>query len=184
MELIKLKEIAQNTWLRSGGGPEKNGVCYYMCNFIESEKGIWTKFEKFEDGVNLAKNFTQGTAMMNTAKVQNLRKAPQEGYASVLGALENNRIYRGQLWVGKKGETSTLANHEILIITGVGNSVAFFEPNFGFYQIVNADKDKNNRQSLEHFIAQLYSAANYNVATFGYKNVRSINKSTPLGFTA
>mgnify|MGYP006159844549 CR=1 FL=1 len=82
MALIKLKEISQDTWLRSGGGPSRAGVCYYMCNFIESDLGTWKKPDTFENAVSLAKSFANGTAMMNYAKAQNLKKAPQENYLS------------------------------------------------------------------------------------------------------
>ncbi|SEF60686.1 hypothetical protein [Parabacteroides chinchillae] len=34
MALVKLKAISQDTWLSSGGGPARYGVCYYMCNFF------------------------------------------------------------------------------------------------------------------------------------------------------
>lgn len=68
MPLIPLKQISQNTWLHSGGGPEANGVCYSMCNFIESPQGVWNNPGTFTNAVSLAQNFANGTAMMNYAK--------------------------------------------------------------------------------------------------------------------
>jgi hypothetical protein len=42
MGLTKLKAIEQDTWLRYGTVPERRiGLCYCMCNFVVSAKGIW-----------------------------------------------------------------------------------------------------------------------------------------------
>lgn len=166
MALVKLKEISQNTWLRSGGGLEKYGVCYYMCNFLMSEHGIWHKLVDFEQAVDSAKNFGQGTAMMNYAKIQNLNNEPQNSYPLLnVGVLASNSIYRGELWVGNTTAPIGAANHEILIITGNGNDIIYFDPNFGFFQASNAGM--NNVQALEYCIAQQYGP-NYHVGSFGY----------------
>ncbi|WP_278970952.1 hypothetical protein [Phocaeicola barnesiae] len=166
MALVKLKEISQDTWLRSGGRPEKGGVCYYMCNFLMSEKGIWHKPVDFKQAVDSAKEFGQGTAMMNYAKIQNLNKKPQNSYPSLNGrVLDSNSIYRGELWVGNTTAPIGAANHEILIITGNGNDIIYFEPNFGFFQ--NSNAGMNNVQALEYCIAQQY-APNFHVGSFGY----------------
>jgi len=186
MALVKLKEISQDTWIHSGGGPSRDGVCYYMCNFIESNLGIWNKPDTFQNAVNLAKNFAAGTAMMNYARTQNLKKAPQTPNYQNLGAnaLAENRIYRAWLQVvnRKNPPTNTSANHEIIIVTGTGNSVAYFEPNFGFFQ---ASNDRmNNTQALEFLINQQYNQFNpdLSVRGFGYMNVRGIAESLPKSF--
>lgn len=180
MPLVKLKAIEQATWLRSGGGPERGGVCYYMCNFIESGKGPWDNPGSFVNAVTKAQDFGLGTAMMNYAKSQNLRGAPQAGYAAVAGALTANRIYRGELWVGAANAVPGAANHEIVIVTGNNDDIIYFEPNFGFYQPTQAGN--NNRQALEYHINQQYQASGRQAASFAYYNVRSNTSSQPKGF--
>lgn len=188
MALIKLKEISQDTWLRSGGGPSRAGVCYYMCNFIESDLGTWKKPDTFENAVSLAKSFANGTAMMNYAKAQNLKKAPQtQNYQNIgVNALAENRIYRAWLQVVDRTNppANNLPNHEIIIVTGSGNLVAYFEPNFGFFQASN--DGMNNTQALEFLINQQYNQYNPNLSVrgFGYLNVRSITKSLPKSFVS
>ena len=185
MPLVKLKEISQDTWLHSGGGPSRGGVCYYMCNFIESSLGIWNKPGTFANAVTSAKNFAQGTAMMNYAKAQSLKKAPQTiGYTALNGAaLQQNKIYRAWLHVESKTAPTTdnTPNHEIMIITGSGNDVIYFEPNFGFFQV--SDPTMNNTQAVEFFIKQQYGAT-YDVRNFGYLSVRAITTDKPLSFTS
>ena len=182
MPLVSLKQITQDTWLRNGGGPSRSGVCYYMCNFIEGDTGIWNKPASFADAVNTAQNFGQGTAMMNYAKAQSLRKAPQiPAYPAVGGALTANSIYRVCLWVDKIAVTPAAPNHEILALTGNANDIVYFDPNSGFFQASNAGM--NNRQALEFFINQQYSPAMH-TANFQYLLVRSNISATPKGFKA
>ena len=178
MPLTPLKQIQQDTWLHCGGGPARNGVCYYMCNFIDSDKGPWNNPGSFANAVTAAQNFASGTAMMNYAKAQNLRKAPQEQYQIVPDALVTNRIYRAGLWVGANPPVSGDGNHEIIIVTGNNDDIIYFEPNFGFYQASNPGS--NNRQALEYFINQQYTGTP--VANFRYYNVRSNSSATPKGF--
>lgn len=182
MPLTSLKQIAQETWLHSGGGPSAGGVCFYMCNFIESTQGIWNNPGTFANAVNAAKDFAKGTAMMNYAKAQSLRRAPQSNYIAVgTTPLASNRIYRAELYVGAATSAVGAPNHEIMIVTGSNNDVIYFEPNFGFFQASNTGM--NNTQAIEHFIAQQYGP-NYRVGSFRYMSVRAINASTPLSFTA
>ncbi|WP_455628815.1 hypothetical protein [Parabacteroides chinchillae] len=173
MALVKLKAISQDTWLRSGGGPEKKGVCYYMCNFLISEHGIWHKLRSFMEAVEAAKDFGQGTAMMNYAKAQNVAgKSQTANYPPSSGtALAHNSIYRGELWIGNASATLGPANHEILIITGNGDDIIYFEPNFGFFQASNVGM--NNVQALEYCIAQQYGSK-FHVGSFGYLRVGAI----------
>ncbi|MCL6591595.1 MAG: hypothetical protein K6U80_16795 [Firmicutes bacterium] len=185
MPLTKLKAVEQNTWLRSGGGPERDGVCYYMCNFIESDQGPWDNPGSFANALSSARDFGQGTAMMNYAKAQNLRKAPQnplELYQNLMGnALEADRIYRGCLWVGKENERPGMPNHEIIIVTGaVNNDIVYFEPNFGFFQ--PSEPTLNNREALEYWINQQYRGSGWVADYFRYYNVRSNSTATPKGF--
>lgn len=178
MPLTKLKAISQDTWLHSGGGPSRDGVCYYMCNFIESDKGPWNNPGSFANAVTAAQNFAQGTAMMNYAKAQNLRSAPQQFYNPVAGTLDNNRIYRAELTLNKQGKF--FGHHEIVIVTGNNNDIIYFEPNFGFFQA--SDSGLNNRQALESYIAQQYKDSGLQVSGFGYYNVRSNSAALPKGF--
>lgn len=181
MPLVKLKSISQGTWLNTGGGPEATGLCYSMCNFIESDKGIWSKPGSFANAVTAAQNFAQGTVMMNYAKAQTLRKSPYAIYPGGMGgALTTNRIYRAQLWVGPIATPPGAINHEILIVTGNNNDIAYFDPNTGFFQASNAGM--NNAQAIEFFINQQYGPISH-VGNFAYLNVRSNTAATPLGFT-
>lgn len=182
MSLVKLKEIVQDTWLRNGGGPSRNGICYFMCNFIESNLGPWSKPTTFAAAEAAGQNFAQGTAMMNYAKAQNLSKTQNAGYAAVAGALAANRIYRVELWVGPMAAAVGAPNHEIIIITGADTtSIVYFDPNFGFFKPTLAAN--NNRQALEYYLNDQYGPTN-KVGAFAYNNVRAISASTPLSFPA
>ena len=37
MPLVKLKALKQDTWLHAGGGPTAGGICFEMCNYVDSE---------------------------------------------------------------------------------------------------------------------------------------------------
>ncbi|OHX63975.1 hypothetical protein [Flammeovirga pacifica] len=178
MTLIKLKEINQGTWLNTGKGPsvtKYGGLCYFMCNYHESNQGIWNEPKAFNQAVLDAKNFGKGTAMMNYAKAQNL-KVPQNlsSYIPTTSALTDNSIYRILLSIGATGSP----NHAVIAVTGVSGEVVFFEPNFGFYE--STTTGVSNRQAFEDGIAKLYGKTS--LGSFEYYNVRSINQSSPLGF--
>lgn len=184
MALVSLKKIEQATWLRTGGGPSRGGVCYYMCSFLESDLGTWNKPGTFVAAVSSAQNFGAGTAMMNYAKALSLKKAPQTALTAYpetsATGLAANRIYRAALCVGAIGDAIGEPNHEIIIVTGNNNDVVYFEPNFGFFQA--SDAGKNNAQAIEFFINQQYGASNMKAGNFKYMNVRSNTASTPKGF--
>jgi hypothetical protein len=195
MPPIKLKEIAQVTWLRGGGGPSKSGVCYYMCNYVEGRSGPWNKPETFAKAVEAARNFGAAAAMMNYAKALSLRHAPQQpppapggqprSYQPVTQTLVANHIYRAELWVGDLAQAAGAPNHELLIVTGPGPSdVIYFEPNFGFYQ-AQPPPSYNNRQLLEYEIDQKYRSLASQPLTarnFRYCRVRGIHEELPKGF--
>jgi len=151
-----------------------------MCNFLESN--TWLN-PGFNGAIEAALNFGQGTAMMNYAKAQNSRYAPQVArYPVVTGSLQLNRIYRGAFWVDAIGVApEIIPNHEIIIITG-GNpgDIVYFEPNFGFYQptIVGG---LTNRGAMENEIRGLYLPT-HQVRNFEYLNVRNNTGSGPLSF--
>ena len=120
--------------------------------------------------------------MMNYAKAQNLRGASQSRYEAVSDALNANRLYRAELWVGGVNDRAGAANHEIVLVTGANDSeVVYFEPNFGFFHPV--EDGLNNRQAVEHFIEQQYQASNMKTANFAYHNVRSNSSASPKGFS-
>lgn len=182
MPLESLKKISQDTWLHSGGGPSAGGICYYMCNFIESSQGIWNNPGSFANALTSARDFAQGSTMMSYARAQNLRKLEQEdlsSYAAVNGTLPVNRIIRIALEVGNNGGQP---NHEMVAITGDNNDIVYFEPNFGFFR--PSEVNMNNRQALEHFVNQQYVALGNGLTAshFVYHNVRANNKATPKGF--
>lgn len=183
MSLTKLKETSQITGLQSGGGLERNGICYFMCNFIESDLGPWNRLDSFETAITKAERFEYWTTMINFAKAQSSKKSPIKDlnqYQKVVGALEGNRIYRGALWVGKTlpaGES----NHEIIMVTGTTDSdILYFEPNFGFFQ----SDFRPNRNGLERYIREQYHQLNpsLEVDNFVYYNVRNLSLSTPKGY--
>jgi hypothetical protein len=182
MPLTPLKQISQTLWLNTGKGPEREGLCYYMCNFIESDNGPWNRPGSFANAVTAAQNFAQGTAMMNYAKAQNTRHMPQRnGYIPVdHSALANNRLYRVELYIGPAQELPGLPNHEILVVTGNDKDVIYFDPNFGFFQA--SDDNLNNRQALEGWIKHYYAGSNQQAAFLGYRDVRSISSAQPKGF--
>lgn len=183
----KLKEIKQGQFL-GNLGYSKDGVCYYMCNFIESEKGPWNRPGDFANAKQSAKSFSQYAAMMNFAKAKNLearagKRVPQEGqYPHVAGALDNDRIFRIEVWIGKEGtapESDHSVNHEIIAVTGAGSEVVYFEPNFGFFALSDQGA---NRVALEAAIRAQYLAldpVHYHAENFGYRKVRGIDEATP-----
>jgi hypothetical protein len=179
MNLVTLKKIEQDIWLSSGGGLSKYGVCYYMCNFLESDLGIWNEPGSFINAVESAKNFGQGTAMMNYAKSQNSQKQPQANpnLYRVLDRLDQNSIYRVQLFVGTPIPNRGEVNHEIIAVTGDNDEIVFFEPNFGFYQ---PQEGNHNREDLESAVQQLYTQDN--VYNFEYYKVRDITSSVPKSY--
>ena|SRR5437868_1378576 len=169
MSLVPLKQIGQGTWLKPGGGPSARGVCYYMCNFID--QGIWKKPSSFPDAVKASANFVQGTAMMNFAKAQSLRGAPQiPVYPQITTALAANSVYRIGLWVDAATLQPGNPNHEIIAMTGNADDIIYFDPNFGFFQASNAGM--NNRQALEFFVNQQYGPGSH-TGNYQYLQVRS-----------
>lgn len=186
MPLTKLKAIDQGTWLKTGGGPERFGVCYYMCNYIENEKDVWGNPGTYANACIKAVGFGCGTTMLNYAKAQNLRDPHGDRqlvtpYVAVTGALAPNRIYRCGLWIGTTAVSPLSGqNHEIIIVTGANNDIVYFEPNFGFF--IPSDVGYNNRQALEFYIAQQYSTLGYYCGNFVYYNVRSNASELPKGF--
>lgn len=182
MSSVKLKAISQDIWLRYGGGPSRGGVCYYMCNFIESDKGIWNNPGTFANAHTAAQNFAQGSGMMAYAKAQNLRKAPQlpeTDYATIHQKLEENHVYRVAVWVGLDPHSIGNTNHEVLVITGDGDKIIYFEPNFGFFEASNSNM--NNREAFEYCVNQQYNP-DCHAGNFKYFKVRPINSPIPKGF--
>jgi len=150
-----------------------------MCNFIEGDKGPWRQPGTYEAAVESAVNFTNGIAMINFAKAQNLRGLPQlGGYAHVAGALERNRIYRIEYSHGSPPPGGV--NHEAIAVTGAGDQITYFEPNFGFFEATLANA--TNREAFEHYVRAQYQAIGGDAANFAYKNVRSITRSAPNGW--
>jgi hypothetical protein len=178
MPLTTLRTFDQAAFLL-GGGPSARGVCYYLCNYIEGDDGPWRQPDTYETAVENARNFTRGTAMINFAKAQNLRKLPQlSGYAQVTVALAENRLYRIEYSHGAPPPADP--NHEAIAVTGPGGRIVYFEPNFGFFEATLPNA--NNREAFEHYVRAQYQATGGDAANFAYKNVRSITASSPKGF--
>jgi hypothetical protein len=182
---IKLKEINQGIFIHTAGvdkTPEGGGVCYYMCNFIEGPLGPWSKPDTFDNAIQTAKDFCKGSKMYNFAVAQATRKAGQQSYTSVTGALVQNRVYRAELWVEdtKKPTSRHLPNHEILVITGgTATDIIYFDPNSGFFQAYQPAV--TNREALENCVRSQYANQNLTVDTFRYRNLRSLTESSPTG---
>ena len=180
----KIKGINQNTWLHAGGGPSAGGICYGMCNYIESKDGPWYQSNNYGNAVQNAGDFTAITAMMNFAKSQQLRKSPfqiSDGVEN--GALAFNRLYRMTIWVGKANVpvVDRERNHELIVSTGSNNEeIVYFDPNFGFYH--PTEVGMNNREALEHHISQMYAVNNDVIGLYGYSNIRSLTKNIPPGY--
>ncbi|MCG7561460.1 MULTISPECIES: hypothetical protein [Pseudoalteromonas] len=182
----KIRSIKQNTWLHAGGGPSAGGVCYGMCNYIESKDGPWFQANNYENAVKNARDFTAITAMMNFAKSQQVRNSPfhiSDGIEN--GELAFNRLYRMTIWVGKTSvpKPKRARNHELIVCTGSNHDeIVYFDPNFGFFH--PSEAGKNNREALEYCIARMYADNNSDVDLFGYTNIRALNKKSPQGYPA
>jgi hypothetical protein len=183
----KLKAFGQSQILGQYGYSH-GGVCYYMCNFIESDKGPWDQPNTFAAAKEKAKNFTEYNAMMNFAKAQNLKAKGGAAHGiqqnlqgvAVAGALANNRIYRIELWAGeanKNPENADSIDHEIMAVTGTGAEIVYFEPNFGFW--APTEDGATNRVALENAVKAQYTSIGWHALNFKFYNLRGINQKTP-----
>jgi hypothetical protein len=183
----KIKAIGQGQFLGQLGY-SSGGVCYYMCNFIESEKGPWDQPNTFANAKAKAKSFSEYNAMMAFAKAQNLKAkagaahgiAQQAPGVAVAGALATGRIHRISLWIGATNEAPANANsvnHESITVTGDGNEIIYFEPNFGFFS--PTETGASNRVAMENAIKAQYVAVGMHAENFKYLNLRGINQKTP-----
>jgi hypothetical protein len=183
----KIKAIGQGEFLGKLGY-SAGGVCYYMCNFVESEKGPWDQPNTFANAKAKAKSFSEFNAMMAFAKAQNLKNKGGEAHGSaqqipntaIAGALATGRIHRMAIWIGAANENPANANslnHAVMALTGDGNEILYFEPNFGFW--APKEDGASNRVALENAIKAQYVAIGMHAENFKYLNLRGINQKTP-----
>ena len=131
MPNVKLLQLDQSAWLSYGGvggGPSRGGVCYYLCNYLESDVSGWNSPGSFAVAISNAKNFVAVKAV-NFAKAQSLRKAPQtDGSKYSATTLNPNTIFRVGVYIGNVAGSP--ANHEMMAITGTGTDIVYFDPEF------------------------------------------------------
>lgn len=172
MTLVKIHAFDQNTFIGTGGGPAKDGICYYMCNYVEAN--IWKAPITYAGGKTKATDFGNYGAMVNYAKAQNVQKYAQKSYASLSGThFSKNSLYRVGVWIGDHGSTPGNPNHELIMITGPHNEIVFFDPNFGFYEIQAPSNE--NLNDFKAALAQLYGSIHMDVSSYEFMKVRSLS---------
>ncbi len=153
------------------------GRCYWLCQYIQTQNTLWQPVATYAAALHNANIFNNYVAMFNWANQQNLVGQQLGGYGPIAGAFNNNRLYRCEFWFGPTFPAGP-PNHEIILVTNAAGEVCYFEPNFGFYRANNVGLGGvlNNRQVLEHYIAQHYAAHHRVVGNFGYLHVRQLNQ--------
>ncbi|MEI8571883.1 hypothetical protein U737_21045 [Methylomonas sp. LW13] len=183
MPITLLKSLAQAKFLGEFGYSSE-GICYYICEYVEEK--IWAKpgVGAFKDAVKAAESVIPST-IIKAGKAKNLAQkgggvhgTPQDNYPSLNTPLKINSLYRIGLWFGalndKAPASATENNHEAIVITGAGSDIVFLEPNFGFYRGQGGAMFPTNKDVLEGEIKALYTAVNYFATNFTYSRVRGL----------
>jgi hypothetical protein len=162
MAVTKLTEFKQAAHI-VGGGPAKNGICYYICNYVEQHKDSpWLSAKNFEEArVNCTRMRT--VPLVAAGKAGNLQQVPQAGNYNDATPLRDNSIYRCELAVG----LAAAINHETAMLTGE-NEIILFDPNFGFYHVDVAPG--NHHEKFEQTLTALYGATP--IGLIGYKRIK------------
>jgi hypothetical protein len=160
MPLDKLKEVPQSLWLGMHGY-SKDGICFYMSEYVQLNTWDVTSYEA---GKIAASKSTPAT-IINSGKAKNMldrkrtKMFAQWATYGQLSSLDAKKVYRIALWFGSIADAPPIApfgqNHAAVVLTGTGNNVLFFEPNFGFYEAT--DLVKSRKQLLEDSISGLYA---------------------------
>jgi hypothetical protein len=168
MAVEKLKEVPQELWLGTKGY-SKGGVCFYMSEYVELN--VWASVT-YADAKTAAEKSTPST-IMKSGKAKNLadrdRKKMNLQWANYRDqTLDQMTVYRIAFWFGAAAsapaeDANPLVgrNHAAVVAAGDTGTVLFFEPNFGFYEAIEAGTVR--AALLESSINDLY-AANGNVA--------------------
>lgn len=168
---VKLKGFSQARLLGPGGGPAAEGVCYYMCHYLEIND--WKK-TTYEDALSKAGEFAAGGKMINYAKSVNLKYDQQANEGDKPNSLAFNRLYRLSVGI----DNDHRPNHAIAVLTGAKTEeIIFMDPNNGFYQ--PTAQNLNNRQALEYWISALYSET---VTFHAFLNVGAVNSEKKHGW--
>ena len=172
-----IKSFAQDDFIGKGS-PSKDGICYYLCNYIDEK--LWISLKDYEEGKQKARDFIPLNAI-NYAKAQNLLyEQIDDGYDNTIELKENN-LYRMRFFI--KDEDTVVsydddgnpkANHEVIFITGA-NRILLFDPNVGFLEFVGL-----NILNVMSDLKGIYNCEE--VRTFGVRRIRSITACNPLGF--
>ena len=163
MAVAKLTEFKQATHI-VGGGPAQHGICYYICNYVESHKDSpWKKPNNFA-AAKLGVTRMRTVPLVNAGKAYNLRKVQQAGGYADNTPLRDNSIYRVELAVG----AGAAVNHETMMLTGIGQLI-LFDPNYGFYHIDTIPPGAHHT-AFENQLEALYGVGQ--VGSFGYQRTR------------
>jgi hypothetical protein len=163
MAVTKLTEFKQSTFI-VGGGPAQRGICYYICEYMESNKDSPWKSPKDFAAAKVGVTRMRTVALVAAGKAANLQKLPQGGAYADATPLKDNSLYRVELAVG----AGASINHETMMLTGEGE-IILFDPNFGFYDI-DAIGVGGYHTSFEAQLTTLYGATA--VGSFGYSRKR------------
>lgn len=179
MALTKLKEVPQELWLGSKGY-SKNGICFYMSEYVE----LTTWQTGTYDGAKTAASSSVPNTIMKSGKAKNLSDRDRSNMLEqwkkyVDQAFNENTIYRIALWFGnpvgapaEDADPLKGRNHAAVAASGGTGTVLFFEPNFGFYEAVDATKDR--KTLLEESINGLYAASGDTAKNFIYLKGRKM----------
>lgn len=169
-----MKSFDQGSFL-VGGGPASDGVCYYLCNYVESKIWCAQSYEKCLEAVN---SFLPRAAVAY-AKSQNVQSYRQKSYNSNLGTFSPMVLYRIELCICSAGNQLTVPNHELIMVTGQ-RKVLFFDPNYGFYELVE-NGGTITPAAFENYLDTLYHPGQM-AGGFGYRLVRKLSARGLLSF--
>lgn len=170
-------------------GPSADGVCYYLCNYVEEH--VWCCRKNYDAARATAIDMIRHrNSLINYARVQNIRNHRQQNYGMNMPKFfRHNRIYRVALQVEDTIQRPQpfRQNHEMIICAGNYDSqtnsckLLFFDPNLGLYEITAGGRHIMRRR-FENYIDAQYIVVNSSAVNFTYRNVRSISAKGPLSF--
>ena len=161
MGATKLTEFNQATHI-VGGGPAQRGICYYICNYVESHKDSpWNKPKDFA-AAKVGVTRMRTVPLVAAGKAHNIKGLPQAGGYADASPLKDKSIYRVELAVG----SGAAINHETMMLTGVREAI-LFDPNHGFYHLDTIPAG-GYHTAFEDQMSDLYGT-HQPVGSFGYK---------------
>lgn len=132
-------------------------------------------------GVRAAKAFIPLRAV-NYAKSQNVQSYMQKSYDGPLTTFRPMNLYRIGVCTCLANAALAQPNHELVMITGLRDRALFFDPNFGFYELVE-NGGTLTPAAFETFFDTLYHPR-LRAGNFDYRAVRSLTAKKPLSFEA